>query len=56
MMASKISPINFLSCAQLFTAFVLIYPARLLHGYTNPADGKDELTHSSTSYFLVLVG
>ncbi|XP_052178081.1 protein STRUBBELIG-RECEPTOR FAMILY 3-like isoform X2 [Diospyros lotus] len=38
MMASKKSAINCLSCAQVFTAFVFIYAARLLHGYTNPAD------------------
>ncbi|XP_052177585.1 protein STRUBBELIG-RECEPTOR FAMILY 3-like [Diospyros lotus] len=38
MMASKRSAVNCLSCAQVFTAFVLIYAARLLHGYTNPAD------------------
>ncbi|XP_052177592.1 protein STRUBBELIG-RECEPTOR FAMILY 1-like [Diospyros lotus] len=38
MMANKRSAINCLSCAQVFTVFVFIYVARLLHGYTNPAD------------------
>lgn len=39
--ASAVEDVNVKICLQFFVLFVLIWAARILHGLTNPTDGKN---------------